>query len=239
MQCSTVTSELIPCYPTTPKPPSLMSLTFPPDLASKFDALIAKSRWPMIRALVGGRPTARSPTEYTAVPCSDGLADERQAPEKPKVTPLLQVVFDPGIVLKFQMAARQSRYSYVRYLARSGTPRHMTGGTMSPTMSNRGSPTDHSPPPCPSPPSAVESPTAPVPISISVPAVTTQPPPPTYGWNPAPATFHPYANCQMASPYPFVQNTGHCMANWNGYYGYPNYGNGVLQGFGAPAIACY
>ena len=238
MQCSTVTSELIPCYPTTPKPPSLMSLTFPPDLASKFDALMAKSRWPMIRALVSGRPTARSPTECTAVPCSDGLADERQAPEKPKVTPLLQVVFDPGIVLKFQMAARQSRYSYVRYLARSGTSRHTTGGTMSSTMSNRGSPTDHSPPPCPSPPPAVESPTAPVPMSLTVPAVTIQPPPPNYDWNPAPAAFHPYANCQMASPHPFVQNTGHCMANWNGYYGYPTYGNGVFRGFGAPAIAC-
>ena len=179
-----------------------MSLTFPPDLASKFNALMAKSRFPMIRDLVSGRPTARSPTEYTAVSCSDGLADGRPAPEKPKVTPLLQLVFDPGIVLKFQMAARQSRYSYVRYLARSGTPRHMTGGTMSPMMSNGGSPTDHSPPPCPSPPSAVESPTVPVPISISVPAVTMQPPPPTYGWNPAPATFHPYANYQTGQPLP-------------------------------------
>ena len=128
-----------------------MSLTFPPDLASKFNALMAKSRFPMIRDLVRGRPTARPPTECTAVSCSDGQADGRPAPEKPKVTPLLQLVFDPGIVLKFQMAARQSRYSYVRYLARSGTPRHMTGGTMSPTMSNGGSPTDHSPPSLPQP----------------------------------------------------------------------------------------
>ena len=215
-----------------------MILTFPTDVASKFNALMARSRFSMIRALVGGRPTARSPTEYTAVYCNDGLVDERSAPGKPKVTPLLQLVFDPGIVLKFQTAARQSRYSYVRYLTRSGTSRHMTGGTMSPMTSNKGSPTDHSPPPCPSPPSAVEPPTVPVPISISVPAVTMQPPPPTYGWNPAPATFHPYSNYQMASPYPLVQNTGHCILNWNGFYGHPNYGNGVLPGFGAPVIAC-
>jgi hypothetical protein len=215
-----------------------MSLTFPPDLASKFNALMAKSRFPMIRDLVRGKLTAGPPTEFTAVSCSDGQADGQPAPEKPKVTPLLQLVFDPGIVLKYQMAARQSRYSYVRYLARSETPRHMTGGTTSPTMSNGGSPTDHSPPSCHSPPSAVESPTVPVPISISVPAVTMQPPPPTYSWNPAPATFHPYSNYQTASPYPLVQNTGHCMANWNGYYGYPTYYNGALQGFGTPAIAC-
>ena len=167
------------------------------------------------------------------------MTDRRPAPEEPKVTPLLQLVFDPGIVLKLKTVARQSRYGYVRYLARSGTPRHMNGGTVSPTMSNRGFPTDHSPPPCPSPPPAVESPTVPIPIPISVPAVTMQTPPPTYGWNSAHATFYPYANCQIASPNPFMQNTGHYLSNWNEYYGYPNYGNGVLPGFGAPVIACY
>ena len=191
----------------------------------------------MIRALVGGRPTARSPIEYTAVPCSDGLADERQAPEKPKVTPLLQLVFDPGIVLKFQMVARQSRYSYVRYLARSGTPQHMTGGTTSPMTQNGGFTTDHAPTPCPSPPPADEAGAAST--THPVPDVRSQTPPATFGSNPTLTSWHPYSNYQMTNPYPFVQNTGHCMANWNEYCGYPNYGNGVLPGFGAPAIACY
>ena len=108
------------------EPPSLMSMTFDSESISRFRTRMSQSQLPWIRHLARIDCLSEDANSgHRHLSHSDEHAVGQPEHGKPAVVPLSQVVFDPGIALKCSQAARQSRFGFFRYLARTCIPPEM------------------------------------------------------------------------------------------------------------------